>query len=350
MKRRIVVLTEGHTNPIEAKTAACVIRYRGDEVVAALDSTAAGRRTGELLGVGGDKPIVASLGEAPEADTLLIGIAPSGGKIPPRWRPIILEALRRGMDVISGLHEFLCDDAQFAAAARESGAKLVDVRKNDERDVAKFEPFRTGCLRIHTVGQDCSLGKMLTSVELTRALNARGHDAKFIATGQTGIMIEGDGCPVDRVVSDFIAGAVEKQILANQHHDFLIVEGQGSIVHPKYSAVTLGLLHGCRPQGMILCYEVGRTVTHGLPSVPLPPLAKVRELNEMMASVLEPSRVIGVAMNTSRVTAAEAEADRERVRAKLGLPVCDVIRHGPDELVEAVLALRRELLDEGMKE
>jgi uncharacterized NAD-dependent epimerase/dehydratase family protein len=339
----MVVLTEGHTNPIEAKTAACVIRYRPDEVLAALDSTVAGRTTGELLGVGGQKPVVASLAEVPDANTLLIGIAPSGGKIPPTWRPVILEALRRGMDVVSGLHEFLCDDAEFAAAARESGAKLTDVRKNDERDVAKFEPFRDGCLRIHTVGQDCSIGKMLTSVELTRALRAAGHDAKFIATGQTGIMIEGDGCPADRVVADFLAGAVEKQILVNQHHDYLVIEGQGSIVHPKYSAVTLGLLHGCRPQGMILCYEVGRHMTHGMPQWPLPPLARMRELNEAMANVLSPSRVIGVAMNSSRVTAKAAETNRERVRAELGLPVCDVIRHGPDELVEAILALRRTI-------
>jgi uncharacterized NAD-dependent epimerase/dehydratase family protein len=339
----MVVLTEGHTNPIEAKTAACVIRYRGDEVLAAIDSTAAGRTTGELLGVGGQKPVVAALGDVPDANTLLIGIAPSGGKVPPKWRPVILEALRRGMDVVSGLHDFLSDDAEFAAAAGKSGAKLIDVRKNDERDVAKFEPFREGCVRIHTVGQDCSIGKMLTSVEVTRALQAAGHDAKFIATGQTGIMIEGDGCPVDRVVADFLAGAVEKQILANQHHDYLVIEGQGSLVHPKYSAVTLGLLHGCRPQGMILCYEVGRHMTHGMPKLPLPPLAKIRELNEMMASVLSPSRVIGVAMNSSRVSAQTAEADRERVRAELNLPVCDVIRHGPDELVEAILALRRTI-------
>lgn len=346
MHRRIVILTQGHTNPVEAKTAACVIRYRGDEVVAALDSTVANRTTGELLGVGDDKPIVASLSEAPEADTLLIGIAPSGGKIPRTWRPVILEALRRGMDVISGMHEFLSDDPEFAAAASAGGATLTDLRKNDERDVARFEPFRQECLRIHTVGHDCSIGKMLTSVELTRALNAAGQDAKFVATGQTGIMVEGDGCPVDRVVADFLAGAVEKLVLANQHHDILVIEGQGSLVHPKYSAVTLGLLHGCRPQGMILCYEVGRRTMHGMPHVPLPPLGKIRDLNEMMAGVLAPSRVIGVAMNSSRVTAEEAEADRHRVRRELGLPVCDVIRHGPGELVEAILKLRRELTED----
>ncbi len=153
-------------------------------------------------------------------------------------------------------------------------------------------------MRIHTVGQDCSVGKMLASVELTLGLKKRGYDAKFIATGQTGIMIEGDGCPVDCVVSDFVNGAVEKLILANQHHDFLLIEGQGSLSHPRYSAVTLGLLHGCVPQGMILVYEAGRKNVHGMDYIPLTPLKKIVEMNEMMASLAMPSKVIGVAMNS----------------------------------------------------
>ena len=159
----------------------------------------------------------------------MIGIAPSGGRIPPAWRAIILDAISRGMDVVSGLHEFIADDPEFAAAAKKSGAKITDVRKNDEHDVAHRKDIREECLRIHTVGQDCSVGKMLVAVELTNALKAEGHDAKFIATGQTGIMVEGDGVPIDRVVADFVNGAIEKQVLANQHHEILVVEGQGSI-------------------------------------------------------------------------------------------------------------------------
>ena len=173
---------------------------------------------------------------------LLIGIAPSGGSLPPPMRELVLAAIKRGMDVESGLHEFFNDDAQFAAAAKASGSTLRDLRRNNERDVAKRQNISTNCLRIHTVGHDCSVGKMVVSIEVARGLARRRVDAKFIATGQTGIMVEGDGCPVDAVVADFISGAVEKQILAHQHHEVLVIEGQGSITHPCYSAVTLGLL------------------------------------------------------------------------------------------------------------
>jgi uncharacterized NAD-dependent epimerase/dehydratase family protein len=342
-KRRLVILTEGRTDPVTAKTAACVIRYGNDEVVALLDSTQAGKTSQELLGIGGAIPVVAKLADAPGANTLLIGIAPSGGKIPPAWRPVLLEAMTRGCDVVSGLHEFLCDDPEFAAAAAKHGVKLVDVRKNDERDVAKGEGFREGCLRIHTVGQDCSCGKMVVSVEVARGLSKRGADCKFIATGQTGILIEGDGCPVDRVISDFLNGAVEKQILANQHHDIVVLEGQGFITHPRYSPVTLGLLHGAQPQGLILCYEARRPHVMGMPNVQLKPLAELRDLYEKISGALSPTRVIGIGLNSRLLSADEAEVERERVRKEMGVPVCDVFRHGPDDLVDAVLALRKEL-------
>ncbi len=342
-QRRIVILTDGRTTPTSAKTASCVLRYKPDEVVALLDTTQPGRTAGELLGVGGSIPVVANLTDAPPANTLLIGIAPSGGKLPAAWRKILLEAIDRGMNLVSGLHDFLSNDPEISAAAVKKGVVIHDVRKNNERDVSNRLNLREDCLRIHTIGQDCSVGKMLASVELAIALKKRGYDAKFIATGQTGIMIEGDGCPVDCVVSDFVNGAVEKLILANQHHDILLIEGQGSLSHPRYSAVTLGLLHGCVPQGMILVYEAGRKNVHGMDYIPLPPLKKVLEVNEMMASLAMPSKVIGVAMNSWLLSLDEAEAERERVRQELGVPVCDVIRHGPDDLVEAILAYRQAL-------
>src|SRR6185503_19118560 len=209
-ERRIVILTDGRTTPTSAKTASCVVRYKPEEVVALLDTTQPGKTAGELLGVGGSIPVVANLADAPSANTLLIGIAPSGGKLPPAWREILLEAIERGMNIVSGLHDFLSSDPEFAAAAAKRGVQIHDVRKNNERDVANRLNLREDCLRIHTIGQDCSVGKMLASVELAIALKKRGYDAKFVATGQTGIMIEGDGCPVDCVVSDFVNGAVEK--------------------------------------------------------------------------------------------------------------------------------------------
>jgi uncharacterized NAD-dependent epimerase/dehydratase family protein len=342
-ERRIVILTDGHTNPNTAKTASCVVRYKTDEVVALLDTTQPGKTAGELLGVGGSIPVVAKLADAPGANTLLIGIAPSGGKLPPAWRAILLEAIDRGMNLVSGLHDFLSNDAEIAAAAAKKGVTIYDVRKNNERDCSNRLNLREDCLRIHTIGQDCSVGKMLASVELTLGLKRRGYDAKFIATGQTGIMVEGDGCPVDCVVSDFINGAVEKQILANQHHDFLLIEGQGALSHPRYSAVTLGLLHGCVPHGMIMVYEAGRKNVSGMEYVPLAPLKKLIEVNEMMASLAMPAKVIGVAMNSRKLSPEDAEKEREKVRRELGLPVCDVIRHGSDELLDAILDYRQKL-------
>lgn len=341
--RRMVILTDGHSDPVTAKTASCLLRYRGWEVEAVLDRASAGRTAGELFGVGGTTPVVGEVDAAPNAKTLVIGIAPPGGKIPPHWRAIILDALSRGLNVLSGLHEFLQDDPEFAEAAKESGAEIVDVRRNQERDVANRQNIRPDCLRILTVGHDCSVGKMLVSAELTRALAKPDQSTKFVATGQTGIMIEGDGCPIDCVVADFLSGAVEKLVLANQHHDILMIEGQGSLAHPRYSAVTLGLLHGCLPHGMILCYEAGRTVVNGMPEVALKSLPELRDIYESMANLMSPSKVIGVAMNSRLLSDHQAQEERVRVQSELQLPVCDVIRDGPAPLVDAVESLRREL-------
>ena len=342
--RRMVILTEGCTEPNRAKTAASVIRYRPHEVVALLDSTQAGQTAQSLLGVGGDIPVVGSLDAASRANTLLIGIAPSGGRIAPAWRSILLDAISRKMDIVSGLHDFLCDDSELAHAAQQHQVQLVDVRKNDEHDVAQREGIRDGCLRIQTIGNDCCVGKMVVAIELAAGLRRAGHTAKFVATGQTGIMIEGDGCAVDCVVSDFVNGATEKLVLANQHHEIIVFEGQGSLAHPMYSAVTLGLLHGCMPHGMILCYEVGRSAHHGMKHVALRSLLELRHAYETVAGLMFPSRTIAIAMNSRTLGDAEAEAERERVRNEMGLPVCDVFRHGPDPLVQAVLQLRSEVI------
>jgi uncharacterized NAD-dependent epimerase/dehydratase family protein len=339
----MVVLTDGHTDPHTAKTAICVIRYRPDEVVAVLDRQAAGRTCQEVVGVGGQIPVVAAVAEAPQANALLIGIAPPGGKIPPAWRSIILEAIARKLNVVSGLHDFLNHDPEFKAAAAEHGVELVDVRQTNEHECASREGIRDDCLRIHTVANDCSLGKMLVAVEVSQGLRRAGTDAKFVATGQTGILVEGDGCPIDRVISDFVNGAAERLVLANQHHEVLVIEGQGSLFHPRYSCVTLGLLHGAMPDGLILCYEVGRKTIGGMDRFPLAPLERVREVYEMSANIMHPCRVIGVAINSHKFSDEEAAAEREKVRREMGLPVCDVIRHGPDELVDAVLELKKEL-------
>ena len=334
--RRMVILVDGYTDTSTAKTAICVIRYRTEEVVAVLDRGGAGKTSGELLGVGGAMPVVASLADAPAANTLLLGIAPPGGKIPAHWRQIVLEALGRGMTVVSGLHEFLADDPEFAQAAARHGAAMVDLRRNDEHDVSHRRGIRAQCLRIHTIANDCSSGKMVAAVEIARGLQAAGVDAAFVATGQTGILVAGSGCAVDRVISDFVAGAAEKLVLANQHHEVIVVEGQGSLFHPRYSGVTLSLLHGTMPHGLILCYEMGRKAVYGMPDVPLPPLRKVIDFYETAANIMHPCRVIGLAVNGIKFSDAEVAAECVRVEDEFQLPACDVIRHGPDKLVAAV--------------
>jgi uncharacterized NAD-dependent epimerase/dehydratase family protein len=343
MSRRLIILTDGYNDAHTAKTAVNVIRYKPQDVVAVLDRQGAGKTSQEVLGVGGSIPVVGSLADAPQANTLLIGIAPPGGKIPPPWRPIVLEAIARGLDVVSGLHDFLNDDPEFAAAARRHGVRLVDVRQNDERDVANRVGIREACLRIHTVANDCSLGKMVVAVEVVTGLKRRGADAKFVATGQTGILIEGDGCPVDRVISDFVNGAAEKLVLANQHHEVIVIEGQGSLFHPRYSCVSLGLLHGSMPDGLIVCYEMGRKAIGDMKDVPLASLERVRDFYEAAANLMHPCRVIGIAINGAKFSDDAVAAERDEVRRRTGLPTCDVLRHGPDELVRAVLDLKKQL-------
>lgn len=343
MTRKMVILTGGISHPGPAKTAVNLIRYKPHEVVAILDPTNRGKTSQDLFGLGGDIPVIGALEDAADANTVVVGIAPTGGKLPPAMKATMLEAVRRKMTIVSGLHEFLCDDPEIARAAREHGARLFDVRKNEEREVAHRKGIREQCLRIHTVGHDCNVGKMVVSLELSLALQQAGHDAKFLATGQTGIMIEGDGCPIDAVVSDFVNGAAEKLVLANQHHRILLIEGQGSLVHPRYSAVTLGLLHGCVPDGLILCYEMGRERVAGMEQCQIPPLTVLRELYETMANLMHPCRVIGVAVNGRKYADDEVAKECARVKSELGLPAGDVLRQGPKELVEAILQLKKRL-------
>jgi len=344
---QIVLLTDGFSTPFLAKTAISMLRYRTADIVALLDSTTPAKTTSELLGVGGDLPVVGALSEVPQADALYIGIAPPGGKLPPPWRAIILEALSRGMDVVSGLHDFLTDDAEYVQAAQASGRQLIDVRRNRFKSTAEHRQFRHGCVRVHAVGHDCSIGKMVASLEVQRGLAAAGEDAKFLATGQTGIMISGEGVPIDCVVSDFVNGAAEQLAYANQHHDYLLIEGQGSLTHPAFSAVTLGLLHGCAPDGLIYCYEVGRTHVKGLDHVAIPDLSRQLEFILSAANFRHPCRLVGVAINTRVLSAEEAAAEVAQAEQLFGVPACDVYRDGADKLVQATRALRQSILAQG---
>lgn len=341
---RICILTDGYSTPFVAKTAISLLRYRTDDVAAVIDQTAVGSTAQQLLNAGGDIPVIGSLSAMTDADALYIGIAPPGGKLPDEWRPVILEALQRKIDVVSGLHDFLTDDPEYVACASTTGAKLIDVRRNRHKSTAQRHIFRRGCVRIHTVGHDCSVGKMVTSLETQRGLTNMGHDAKFLATGQTGIMISGEGVPIDCVVADFVNGAAEQLVQQNEQHDYLLVEGQGSISHPSFSAVTLGLLHGCAPDGLIFCYEAGRDQVKGLDNVDIPPLSEQMKACELIASLRHPCRIIGIGINTRNLDAAQADREIASAEAKYGVPACDVYRTGADKLVQACVALREKVL------
>ncbi|MCC9602607.1 DUF1611 domain-containing protein [Stieleria sp. JC731] len=339
--RRILLLTDGYSTPFLAKTAISLLRYRTEDVIAVLDSEHAGKDAGELFATGHGVPVVDYLVEG--TDAIFIGIAPPGGKLPAAWHPILREALTKGIDVVSGLHDFLSADEALVALAEQNGRQLIDVRKNTEKETATGQPFRQGCLRIHTVGQDCSVGKMVASVEVQQELSRRGHDAKFLATGQTGIMISGEGVPIDCVVADFVNGAAERLVRRNDQHEILLIEGQGSISHPAFSAVTHGLLHGCAPDGLIFVYEVGRKEVKGLDGIPLLPLKRLIETYELVASLRNPCRMIGIAMNGRKISEDEAAREKATLEAELGLPVCDVYRDGAGVLADAVEKLQKEL-------
>ncbi|WP_417737711.1 DUF1611 domain-containing protein [Rosistilla oblonga] len=341
LQYRRIAIAVGTDAPLSnCKTTISLLRYRGEHCVAVIDPAHRGKTTQEVYAVGGETPIVASIADVESPDAMFIGISPAGGAMPQSLRTTIGEGVQRGLDIISGLHEFLVEDDDLWQAAQQSGSRLIDVRRNLHRKTAGGIAFRDGCLRIHAVGHDCSVGKMVTMLELERGLKERQRNAKFLATGQTGIMVVGNGVPVDCVVSDFVNGAVENLVRQNEEHDILLIEGQGSITHPAFSAVTLGLLHGCAPQGLILCYEAGRPHVKGMPHVALKSLQHYRELYEALASARSPAQVIGIAMNGRNLTAEQAEIEKREVQEQLGLPVCDVYRDGPGLLVDAVLQMQ----------
>jgi uncharacterized NAD-dependent epimerase/dehydratase family protein len=314
----------------------------------------AGRTAEQVLGFGGDIPIVGTLEEAlltaaaPTGDpsrAILIGIAPQGGVLPPEARALLLRAIDAGLGIWSGLHTFLSDDPELSARAAQAGVSLVDLRRPPgDISVATGKAAASNAFRVLAVGTDCNVGKMTVSLEMRRELRARGVAANFAGTGQTGILIDGHGIAVDAVVSDFVAGAAEQLTLdAAEGADVVLVEGQGSLLHPGYSPVTLGLMHGVMPQAMILCWMPGRPSIYGgkYDWVTIPPLDQVVGMYEEAARWVNPpfrSRVVGLAANTYDVTEDEARHALEAASALTGLPATDPIRFGPEPLVDAVLA------------
>jgi uncharacterized NAD-dependent epimerase/dehydratase family protein len=352
--RRLVILADGHLDTHFGKTAIGILRYRAGDVVAVIDRESAGKSTQEAVGVGGSAPIVASLDDALERhpDALLLGVATRGGAIPDEWRPVLRHAISSGLDVIGGLHEFLNDDPELASLARASGVQLIDVRKPPERlSVASGRPHRAESIVITIVGSDCAVGKMSVSLDIEAEARRRGIDAQFVATGQTGMMIAGNGVPVDRVIGDFMAGAVEEEVVkAAERHDVVLVEGQGSLVHPGYSGVTLALIHGSRPDAMILTVMPGRKTIDEY-EVEIPPVLELREIHEAAAGWLSPAPVIGIGVNCMGLDPEHADHVVESISVETGLPAADTFRQGASALVDAIdqfVKGRDGLLDEGV--
>ncbi|HYM80667.1 MAG TPA: DUF1611 domain-containing protein [Candidatus Limnocylindria bacterium] len=327
---------------LDAKTAVGVLRYRGDEVVAVVDSTRAGRTAQDCVGTGGEIPVVADLtaAGAAGADSVLIGIAPRGGSLPDAWRPVLRDAIGRGWDVLSGLHEFLGDDSELSGLARETGARIVDVRRPPaSRPVAAARARNVGALIVLTVGSDCNVGKMTTALELAQVLRHRGVRAAFVATGQTGMMIADHGVAVDAVASDFVAGVTEALVLeAADDADVVLVEGQGALHHPGFSGVTLALLHGAAPAALVLCHEHGRETVRDR-DLEIPPLPELVRAYETAAAWVSPAKVVGVALNTRSAPEAEARQAVAVAARATGLPATDPVRFGVEPLAEALVRL-----------
>jgi uncharacterized NAD-dependent epimerase/dehydratase family protein len=339
---RYLIFSEGQFGTPASKTGNSVIRYSAANVAAVLDSRLAGKTVQDVIGYGGDIPVVATVDDAIAlgADSIMIGIAVAGSELPKPARDAIRYSIDRGLHVWNGLHTFVADDPELGPLARARGVEVHDVR----RPPADL-PVGAGRVRdleqtvILAVGSDANIGKMTVMLQLRDALAARGTRASFAPTGQTGIFIDGWGICVDAVVADFIAGAAEAvTIQGAKDHDIVLVEGQGSILHPGYSGVSLGLLHGSLPHALIACHHTTRRTFRHNDWLPIPPIDEVIRLHEALAHPLRPAKTIGVSLNTVEMTDAEARREIDRIAELTGLPTTDPVRFDTTPLVEAVLA------------
>lgn len=273
------------------------------------------------------------------ARTLVIGVANRGGVISPAWKDVLIEALIHGFDLASGLHNLLRDEPDLAAVAKTHGRALHDVRLPEVKFPIADGVKRRG-KRVLAVGTDCSVGKMYTGLALERSMHAKGAKATFRATGQTGILITGNGIPLDAVVADFMAGSVEWLTPDNDADHWDIIEGQGSLFHVSYSGVSMALIHGGQPDALILSHEPTRSHMRGLPDYDLPSLQALRDMALPIARVANPAcQVVGVSINTANMADDAALAYLERVEAEMGLPTVDPFRQSADRLADALLAM-----------
>jgi uncharacterized NAD-dependent epimerase/dehydratase family protein len=336
--RRIFILGEGFSHdPHYGKTLRGIVRYGPDPVVAILDSKRAGASHQGI-------PVVGTVEEAlPYRPTVaVVGVATQGGRFPPAWRDLLKSCIANGLDIESGLHEFISDDPELTGLAKAHGVALRDLRKPPEGlNVPTGANLEVDAKIVLTVGSDCAIGKKTVAVELDLEARRRGLPSVFVPTGQTGIAIAGWGIAVDAVVADFLAGAAERLVVegANRGGKLLFVEGQGSLVHPMYSGVTMGLVHGAAPHAFVLCHRAGQSEIEGCPGHVIPPLPELVELHERISLPRRRAKVACIAINTS---ALESDDDaRAAIRAaadETGLPADDPVRFGSGMLLDSILA------------
>lgn len=344
-EHRVAILQHGGIRGPYGKTGLALLRYSEAQIVAVIDAECAGGSLPQLTGIARDVPIVASVREALsyQPHILLTGIAPPGGALPPAWWQEVKEAVAAGCCIVNGLHTPMAEHPELQPLLRP-GQWIWDVRREPPGlGLGSGAARELPCLRVLTVGTDMAIGKMSTSIEMHRAALRRGWRSAFVASGQTGIMIAGDGVPLDAVRVDFAAGAVEQVVLRyGREHDILHIEGQGSLLNPA-STATLPLLRGAQPTHLILVHRAGQTHIRSYPHVPIPPLREVIRLYELVASAagaFAPAPVVGVALNTAPLDEVEAQAAIAQVEADTGLPCTDPVRYGGDKLLDAVAGRR----------
>lgn len=338
---KIALFAEATMGLLNAKMTEGIVRYGQNPVVAVIDSHAAGKSAGDFFGVGHDIPVVAALSDAIDrgAEVLVLGTAPSGGRLPPDWVAMLDEAIGHGLCIVNGLHDAL--EPRFADRLRP-GQWVWDIRtpQGELPPIATARAAGLGNIRCLMVGTDMAIGKMTAGLEVWRTLLARGADAVFLATGQIGVAITGGGIPLDAYRVDHASGAVERMVMEAGDHAIEIIEGQGSLLHPG-STATLPLLRGSCANRMILCHRARMEHLDTMEHVRVPPLPDVIALYEALAGAagaLTPARVVGIALNTRALSADEAWQETERMAAQTGLAVTDPVRFGADPLADALLA------------
>ncbi len=342
--RRLAVLTEG-LDHFRNKTAIALLRFCPNDVVCVIDTHHAGQDLDKMLGVGKGIPVVATAIEAVALGCkyLVIGVATPGGFLPKELRPLVYDAIRNRVGIISGLHESVGGDPNLASLSARHAVEVINLRAvpDDENFIGTGMARSTKAFRVLTVGTDCNIGKTTTTMRLEQCLRKLKARTRVVPTGQDGILLHGRGLCIDRCIADFASGAVERLVLRESKDvDLLLIEGQDSILSPCYSAVAISLLHGSCPDAMVLCHMPSRA-NHRHTDVPIPSLERYRSLYEAMLAPLHPGKVVAISVNTVGLNQRDAEAAIARAEKDTGLPAADPVRQGEagiKRLADTILA------------